>query len=93
MKKKLITGIALQARVKERPVRKPAVEELMVRRPAQSTVIGPARVVRRRGNARLQRLLRDPASMRQAIVAMEVLGPCRGLEHNPLRTSSSSPAG
>ncbi|MGH7639171.1 MAG: hypothetical protein ACREOK_16090 [Gemmatimonadaceae bacterium] len=75
-----------EARVKEEvrveeapaPVRTPATEEIIVRLPVRA--VPSAQIVRRPRNARVRRLRGDPEGVRQAIVAMEVLGRCRGLE-------------
>jgi hypothetical protein len=67
----------LQQRAVEPPVqpaRAPALEEVMVRRPAV-----PATVAKRR-RARARRWIAGPSSARRGIVLMTVLGPCRGLE-------------
>ena len=65
------------------PVRAPAMEELVVRRPVQPA--HPPKIVRRHGKARVRRMLHDEARLRHAIVVMEVLGPCRGLDHRSSR--------
>lgn len=63
--------------VQPAPIRAPALEEIVVRRPAREPAPLPAPPRRR---ARGRRRISGPVSARQGIVAMTILGPCRALE-------------
>ena len=58
------------------PIRAPALEEIVVRRPAREAAPPPPS----RRRARARRWVTGPSSARQGIVLMTILGPCRGLE-------------
>lgn len=70
--------VRLPAELPPPPVRAPALDEVVARRPVAVLVQPPALPRRRR--SRRRPWLTQPESVRRGIVMMAVLGRCRGLE-------------